>query len=783
MDKPVYKLSCTLLGHSEDVRAIATFQDGTIVSASRDKTARVWLPNRGSNGYAETAVLEGHSNFVSSVCVIHSTERYPKSLIITGSNDRHICVYLLGEKEPMIKMKAHEDTVCNLKAGNEEGTFLSCSWDLTGKLWHLDNIGEPRLILQGHTLAVWCIADLPNKLILTGSADKSVIVWTRDGLKLHTLEGHTDCVRNIATLKDDEFLTCANDATIRHWNATSGSCMGVYYGHENYIYSMAILSNGLSTVTSGEDKTIRVWKNGQIDQTITLPTSSVWCVDFLVNGDIVSGSSDGIIRIFSNDSSRWASAEELEAWEHQVNDDQLKSQQELAENININTMPTISELSQPGTHEGQIKMINENGKPIVYSWSQNEKKWNKVGDVVGATGKKSSKQLYNGKEYDYIFHIDVQEGAPPLKLPYNKTEDPWHVAQKFIHQHGLSQMFLDQIANFIIKNSESTPVFNTNSQLTDPFTGGNRYIPGSSSSSNISQAQANISNADPFTGANRYIPQNNITNPQSSTTSYIPHNTYLKFEQANLTAILEKLKEFNSKQNAEQQIPEDELVAVVDAAKNKFNPEVINTLWKLLDWSDEYVFPALDITRLVVLNKTINDQLCNDNLVPIIQRHLKKDALLANQMLTFRLLSNMFNHEKGERLDLMNADNVLKYLSDLSSLGNKNNQIAIATYILNLVIAFYKTDNVPGRTKVCNVIIKIFAGLKDPEAVFRILVALGTLLTIARNNIEENKALIQIIQQSNETVELLKSMSISKSMLDPHGRVSKCSTHILNLIS
>lgn len=44
MGKPPYKLSSVLLGHSADVRAVATFLDGTVVSVSRDKTARVWKP-------------------------------------------------------------------------------------------------------------------------------------------------------------------------------------------------------------------------------------------------------------------------------------------------------------------------------------------------------------------------------------------------------------------------------------------------------------------------------------------------------------------------------------------------------------------------------------------------------------------------------------------------------------------------------------------------------------------------------------------------------------------
>ena len=29
--------------------------------------------------------------------------------------------------------------------------------------------------------------------------------------------------------------------------------------------------------------------------------------------------------------------------------------------------------------------------------------------------------MYQGKEYDYVFDVDIKDGAPPLKLPYNVT--------------------------------------------------------------------------------------------------------------------------------------------------------------------------------------------------------------------------------------------------------------------------------------------------------------------------------------------------------------------------
>lgn len=85
-----------------------------------------------------------------------------------------------------------------------------------------------------------------------------------------------------------EFLSCSNDATIRRW-LVSGDCLQIYYGHENFVYSIAVLPNGQDFVTSGEDRTVRVWRNGENTQTLTHPTLSIWTVCALPNGDIVSG--------------------------------------------------------------------------------------------------------------------------------------------------------------------------------------------------------------------------------------------------------------------------------------------------------------------------------------------------------------------------------------------------------------------------------------------------------------------------------------------------------------
>lgn len=48
-----------------------------------------------------------------------------------------------------------------------------------------------------------------------------------------------------------------------------------------------------------------------------------------------------------------------------------------------------------------------------------------------------------------MFSADVEEGKPPIKLPYNMSEDPWFAAQKFIDKNDLPQSYLEQVSAFL----------------------------------------------------------------------------------------------------------------------------------------------------------------------------------------------------------------------------------------------------------------------------------------------------------------------------------------------
>ena len=83
-------------------------------------------------------------------------------------------------------------------------------------------------------------------IMVTASADKLIKLW-KAGVNTHTLAGHTDAVRSLAVISSEEFLSASNDATVRRWSRT-GDCLGTYYGHENYIYSVALFPSSPTQV-------------------------------------------------------------------------------------------------------------------------------------------------------------------------------------------------------------------------------------------------------------------------------------------------------------------------------------------------------------------------------------------------------------------------------------------------------------------------------------------------------------------------------------------------------
>ena len=66
------------------------------------------------------------------------------------------------------------------------------------------------------------------------------------------------------------------------------------------------------------------------------------------NGDIVTGASDGVVRVFSEAEERWASPEDLKAFDELVASQTLPAQQ--VGDIKKSDLPGPEALAEPGMH-------------------------------------------------------------------------------------------------------------------------------------------------------------------------------------------------------------------------------------------------------------------------------------------------------------------------------------------------------------------------------------------------------------------------------------------------
>lgn len=82
------------------------------------------------------------------------------------------------------------------------------------------------------------------------------------------------------------------------------------------------------------------------------------------------------------------------------------------------------------------------------------------------------------------------------------------------------------------------------------------------------------------------------------------------------------------------------------------------------------MFPILDVTRLAVRNKHVNATLCeNDLIITKLQPHIYDNEVPTNQMLAFRCLCNLMQHEEGELLVLRNYEELLTVIQSLSQVN------------------------------------------------------------------------------------------------------------------
>lgn len=342
--------------------------------------------------------------------------------------------------------------------------------------------------------------------------------------------------------------------------------------------------------------------------------------------------------------------------------------------------------------------------------------------------------MHEGKEYDYVFDIDIEDGKPPLKLAYNLTESSWDAARKFLESNKLPMTYYDQVANWITENTRGANI--------GQDTGASNQAP--------------PPGYDPYGTERRYRPGDAPSGPRK-----LPQRSYVSIIEGNpanaINIITQKTEDLTkSGEIAAEQCLQQEEVAALKALptqlQNKQDPRPtaiqVNALLKAASqWPQKARVPAVGVLAVCAVSPafvtatssgqhTVVDVLASAGLLQ------PRQETANNVVHTIRLLANLFKSEAGLLIVDGSFDTVLQLVRPFASEPESPAQVkALATLYLNFAVLLIsgaaskesKTREARAKTLLTDIAVQLECEsphAADADGLFRTLTALGTLLAL-----------------------------------------------------
>ncbi len=334
-------------GHMALVKGLAFTPDGgQLVSASEDKTIRVWDVATGKT--LRTLRGEAAPGGLGRVYVI-ALSPDGKWLAAGGwTAGNEIRLYEFASGKLVALLKGHKDVVYALAFSADGQRLISGSADNTAIIWDTGSLSSATVaapqvlqLLAGHRHFVYAVGFTPDGTrAVTGSYDHELRLWrVADGALLQTMTGHSDRVYRLVIAPDGRIASADWSGEIRLWDGQTGAFLktlarqkteigslsispdgrfllaGVaspvgpfhchvydtrtgreivtYRGHDNNVYATAVSGDGRWAATGGFNGEIHIWelstgarRRGTDGQPLTLGGTGrpVWAAAFSGDG-------------------------------------------------------------------------------------------------------------------------------------------------------------------------------------------------------------------------------------------------------------------------------------------------------------------------------------------------------------------------------------------------------------------------------------------------------------------------------------------------------------------
>jgi len=113
-----------------------------------------------------------------------------------------------------------------------------------------------------------CTTDVDPDILVSGSRDRSVILWRLGGtageeslgVAERRMTGHRHFVSDVTLSYDANFaLSSSWDGSVRLWDLTTGDCTRQFHSHTKDVLSVAFSADNRQIVSGSRDRSVKLW--------------------------------------------------------------------------------------------------------------------------------------------------------------------------------------------------------------------------------------------------------------------------------------------------------------------------------------------------------------------------------------------------------------------------------------------------------------------------------------------------------------------------------------------
>ncbi|KAL2335449.1 hypothetical protein Fmac_016662 [Flemingia macrophylla] len=227
--------------HDDWVSAVDGSSSRFFMTGCYDGLGRVWI----GAGLC-THILEGHSDAITSVCIINP-EGMETVTVATASKDQTLRLWKLNTEEPVNHpmrvgaykiLRGHKSSVQSVAAETSGEMVCSASWDCTINLWQTSDFNAEDDLVS-------------KKRKVGGQVEESQV----EGEAFTTLVGHTQCVSSVVWPQREFIYSASWDHSIRRWDVETGKNLT-----DIVLNCLDIGGEASSLIAAGgSDPVLRIW--------------------------------------------------------------------------------------------------------------------------------------------------------------------------------------------------------------------------------------------------------------------------------------------------------------------------------------------------------------------------------------------------------------------------------------------------------------------------------------------------------------------------------------------